>query len=328
MLKLKYLFDNSDLAEMLVKNWEHDAETLNKMFKYFRISSNAVYPFTYNGKMRFLRFSPAKEKNKNNLLSELEFISFLKAKGYPALCTVPSKNNQELLEVSTPWGDFFAVVFDGVKGTQLEDIDYTYDICRIQGKYLGMLHKLSSEYRPKKSMHWSYEDVLLWIEKELSKFDNEDKAMQEVKVLKEFLSKLPKKQETYGLNHYDFELDNIFYDQTTDTLSVIDFDDAMYHWYVMDIEQAMDSIKNEVACINYELVKDSFINGYREEFDVSDEMLSYMPTFRRFANLYGYVRILISSSEIWSNEPEWLVSLRCKLKSSMKQRSEFFGREI
>ncbi|MGF7057413.1 phosphotransferase enzyme family protein [Brassicibacter mesophilus] len=327
MLKLKHLFDNRDLAEMLVKNWEYDTLSLD-MFNYYRISSNAVYPFKYNGKTRLLRFSPVEEKIKSNLISELDFIHYLRSNGYPALCTVASKNNQELLEVSTPWGDYFAVVFERVAGVQLGEIDYNYDICRKHGKYLGKLHKLSSEYKPKTRSRWSYEDVLRWIEKVLSNFENEVKAMQEVKELRSYLLKLPQNHTTFGLIHYDFELDNIFYDQTTDTLSIIDFDDTMYHWYAMDIEQALDSIMNESSCDNYFVMKDIFIEGYREEFYVSDEMLSYMHIFRRFANLYGYVRILLSSSEVWDNEPEWLVNLRDKLTFSMNQRSKSFDVKI
>lgn len=327
MLKLKYLFDNRDLAEMLVKNWEYDPLSLD-MFNYYRISSNAVYPFKCNGKTRLLRFSPIEEKIKSNLIGELDFIRYLKSNGYPALCTVASKNNQELLEVSTPWGDYFAVVFERVPGVQLGEIDYNYDICRKHGKYLGKLHKLSSEYKPKTRFHWSYEDVFQWIENVLSNFENEVKAIQEVKELRTYLLKLPKDHTNFGLIHYDFELDNIFYDQVTDTLSIIDFDDAMYHWYAMDIEQALDSIMDEISCDNYFLMKDIFIEAYREEFSISDEMLSYMPIFRRFANLYGYVRILLSSSEVWSNEPDWLVNLRDKLTLAMNQRSKLFGIKI
>lgn len=328
MLKLKYLFNNRDLAEMLVKNWEYDPLSLDNMFNYYRISSNAIYPFKCDGKTRLLRFSPVEEKNKNNLISELDFIRYLKVNGYPALCTVVAKNNQELLEICTPWGDFFAVVFDRVAGVQLEEIEYTYEICRKHGKYLGKLHKLSSNYKPITRLHWSYEDVLLWIERKISNFDNEAMAMQEVGVLRSYLSKLPKNQQTYGLIHYDFELDNIFYDRATDTLSVIDFDDAMYHWYVMDIEQALNSIMNETSCDKHVSMKKYFIEGYREEFYVLDEMLSYMPIFRRFANLYGYTRILLSLTEIWDNEPEWLVNLRGKLIFAMNQRSKSFGKEI
>lgn len=327
MLKLKYLFDNRNLAEMLVKNWEYDTLSLD-MFNYYRISSNAVYPFKCNGKTRLLRFSPVEEKNKSNLISELNFIRYLRSRGYPALSTVASKNNQEFLEVSTPWGDYFAVVFERVAGVQLGEIDYNHDICRKHGKSLGKLHKLSSEYKPETRLHWTYEDVLQWIEKEVSNFENEVNAIQEVKELRSYLSKLPKNYETFGLIHYDFELDNIFYDQNTDVLGIIDFDDAMYHWYAMDIEQALDSIMSEISCDNYFEMKDIFIEGYREEFYISDEMLSYMHIFRRFANLYGYVRILLSSSEVWDNEPEWLVDLRDKLTFAMNKRSKLFGVKI
>lgn len=49
MLKLKYLFQHHDLAEMILKNWNYDPESLD-MFQYYRISSNAVYPFRDQGK--------------------------------------------------------------------------------------------------------------------------------------------------------------------------------------------------------------------------------------------------------------------------------------
>lgn len=328
MLKLKYLFDNMDLAKMLVENWDYDSDTLDEMFSYFRISSNAVYPFKHNGKIRFLRFSPVEEKSKDNLLSELEFIRYLHSKGYQSLCTVLSKGNQELLEVNTPWGKYFAVVFERVAGTQLEKVEYTKELCRKHGQYLARLHKLSSEYQPEKSYSWSYEDVLLWIERILASYDNETGAIKEAKILRTYLSNLPKGANTYGLVHYDFELDNVFYDQSTDTLSVIDFEDAMYHWYVMDIEQALESIMSETSCEGHDSIKESFIRGYREEFEVSEEMLSILPVFRRFANLYGYVRILESTSEQWNNEPKWLVNLRGILATFMEQYSKSFGEEI
>ncbi len=327
MLKLKYLFDNRDLARMILENWEYDPTSLD-MFNFYRISSNAVYPFKNEDKIRFLRFSPCVEKNRNNILGELDFIRYLKLKEYPVLCTVPSKSNQELLELSTPWGDYFAVVFERVLGVQLDQIQYTSDICKKHGMYLGKLHRLSSQYKPTKKLRWSHEDVLLWIENELSKFTGEILAMQEVKLLKEYLSKLPKDDQSYGLIHYDFELDNIFYDEASNTFNIIDFDDSMYHWYAMDIEQALNSIKDEVAYEDYSSMKDSFISGYKEEFDVSKEMLSHLPVFGRFANLYGYIRLLLSTAEVLSNEPEWLFRLRDKLADIMTQRSKDFGKSL
>ena len=326
MLKLKNLFDNRDLTKMILENWEYDPSSLD-MFDYYRISSNAVYPFKNEGNVKILRYAPCTEKNKNNIIAELEFIRYLKTKKYPVLCTVPSKDNRELLEVNTPWGKYSAVVFDRVPGVQLGQIDYTYNMCRKHGKALGKLHKISSEYKPSKALRWSHADVLLWIENELSNFSDEDLAMQEAKLLNEFFSKLPKNEQIYGLVHFDFELDNIFYDQTTDMLNVIDFDDSMYHWYAMDIEQALDNIAEEISG-DFSLMRDCFIKGYREEYSVSDEMLSYLPMFRRFANLYGYVRVLLATKEVWDNEPKWMTNLRRHLAVLMEDRSRYFGQPM
>jgi len=225
-------------------------------------------------------------------------------------------------------GGILCSCFERVAGVQLGQIDYTYDLCRKHGKALGRLHKLSSEYKPDKASRWSYEDVLLWIENELLYFPDEDLALQETTLLREFFSKLPKNEHIYGLVHYDFELDNIFYDKCTDELNIIDFDDSMYHWYVMDIEQALDNIANEVSYVDYSLMRDIFIEGYREEFSITDEMLSFLPAFRRFADLYGYVRVLVATKEVWDNKPEWMVNLRVKLAAFMKEGSKHFGDSI
>lgn len=76
MLKLKHLFDNRDLAKMILDNWQYDPSSTD-MFEYFRISSNAVYPFRNKGKVKLLRFAPCAEKSKDNLIAELEFIRYL-----------------------------------------------------------------------------------------------------------------------------------------------------------------------------------------------------------------------------------------------------------
>jgi hypothetical protein len=62
------------LAKELLTYWEYDLERLDEMLSYYRISSNAIYPFFQKGKVCFLRFAPSVEKRMNNLQGELEFI--------------------------------------------------------------------------------------------------------------------------------------------------------------------------------------------------------------------------------------------------------------
>ena len=77
MLKLKYLFQNKDLAHMLLSNWENDNEDSN-LLNYCRISSNAVYWCKNQGNTFFLRFVSAEEKSMEKILAELEFLRYLR----------------------------------------------------------------------------------------------------------------------------------------------------------------------------------------------------------------------------------------------------------
>ncbi|MFM9280788.1 phosphotransferase enzyme family protein [Paenibacillus jiagnxiensis] len=326
MLKLKYLFNNEDLAEMILKNWKYDKESIN-MFKYHRISSNAIYPFQCEGKTQLLRFAPKTEKLKSNILAELDFISYLRDHHYGVLETVASRNGEELVEVRTPWGEYFASVFKRVSGVQISNTDFSDTVIFSYGKALGRLHRLSSQYTPGQFKRWSYRDVLDWIQEVLKDFPDESAALMETERLQVFFASIPKTPMNYGLIHYDFEFDNVFYDDKSGSCNVIDFDDAMYHWYAMDIVQALDSLEDCIPADIFELRKKCFMDGYLTEHDdVSADYEHILPACRRFANLYGYARILRSTTEKWENEPDWLTNLRKKLENSLERKSAFFGK--
>jgi Ser/Thr protein kinase RdoA (MazF antagonist) len=327
MLKLKYLFRNPDLAHMILSNWEYDTEDSN-FLKYYRISSNSVYWCKNQGHTFFLRFVPAEEKSKEKIFAELEFLGYLRNSGYPAVDTILSKAGNELEVVDTPWGKYYAVAFKKVSGKPLDQIPLTDDIIFGLGKSLGKLHKLSSEYKPVINIRYDWKEIMVWMEDVLSRFPNEIAAKSELTLLKDYFSKLPATKENFGLIHYDFETDNLFYEELTKTYNPIDFDDAMYHWYAMDIEQALDSLKEDMAEEQVEPSVNQFIEGYRSEYDISDDTLKLLPIFRRYADLYGYVRILGSIEEKWRNEPEWMENLRIHLDNLLTKRKSQFTKPL
>ena len=164
MLKLKYLFENNELAKMSLKNWDYDTENLERMLQYFRISSNAIYPYTYEGKTRLLRLSPMEEKLHNNIYGEIEFISHLNQSNFPALNVIQSLQGNLVEEVSTPWGAYYASVFDRVPGVQIGKTDLSEEIVYEYGRTLGKLHSVSAKYNPN-IRRWSHIDIFKWIEK-------------------------------------------------------------------------------------------------------------------------------------------------------------------
>lgn len=316
MLKLKYLFENYDLAKEALKNWEHDEDTLDNMLSQFRISSNAIYQFCQNGKVCFLRLAPLSEKVENNVLGEMEFINYLLDCGYPALKPVKTKTSEVFLILDTKWGQYYATAFSRVSGISMEDTDISNEIMFKYGKSLGWLHCLSSKFVPKVKK-WTHIEVLDWIASVLSEYNAPNCVVSELAAIKSELNELSATQDNYGLVHYDFELDNVFYDTENKTCSVIDFDDGMYHWYALDIEQVFDSLNETLCGDELQMAKNEFIRGYKEEHCYTQEMDTSRPLMRRFINLYGYARLIRCVAEKFDDEPEWLVELRKKLDKAI-----------
>lgn len=324
MLKLKYLFENYDLAKSILKNWEYDTDRLDEMLSYFRISSNALYPFFCNGKIQMLRFAPIDEKLSENVYGEHEFIEYLRSNDYPAMKPVAARNGKYVLEISNEWGNYFATVFERVDGVQIEETDYNDKVMYKYGEALGRLHKLSSCYEPKVKK-WTHEDVIDWIESELSKYNNTGKALIEASQLRLELGNLQQTKQNYGLVHYDYEQDNVFYCEQTNSCSVIDFDDGMYHWFALDIEQCFDSLAEEIEDEKLENAKNKFVEGYKTQYDLTDEMLETFPLMRRFINLYSYTRIVRSMDDKIENEPDWMIGLRQRLNGMITEIVKTFN---
>lgn len=321
MLKLKYLFENYDLAKEALNNWSYDRDTLDGTLTNFRISSNAIYPFYQDGTLCFLRLAPVGEKSEKNVFGELEFIESLLQNGFPALVPVPSLTGELCLKIDTEWGEYFAAVFKGVNGAPLEDTELTSAVLYQYGKTLGKLHALSSEFTPKRKK-WDYLEVLSWIGQVLRDYHAPAPVISTSDEIRNELNRLPKCGELYGLIHYDFELDNVFFDPEKGTCSVIDFDDGMYHWYALDVEQALDSLTERLSGEPLKEAEAEFIRGYRTEHCYTEEMEASRPLMRRFIDLYGYARLIRCVAGKFSDEPEWLTELRKKLDYAIAEKEK------
>ena len=319
MLKLKYLFENYALAKEALKNWKHDEANLDETLSGFRISSNAIYPFCEDGQVCFLRLAPVEEKEERNVSGELEFIRYLRGKGYPALEPVLSITGKDCLKLSTEWGAYYAAVFRKVGGVPVEDTDMSGPVMRAYGKALGRLHALSEAYEPRVKK-WSHEEALDWIASALTEYGAPEGVVFAQAALRQELSALPARRDTYGLVHYDFEPDNVFYSEETQTCSVIDFDDGMYHWFALDIEQVFDSLRGALRGEALLKAKKEFIKGYEEERPYTEEMEASLPLMRRFVDLFSYARLIRCVAEKFPEEPPWLGELRIKLNRAILEK--------
>lgn len=317
MLKLKYLYENYDLARSALKNWEYDADTLDDSLQHFRISSNAVYPFYRQGTKQFLRLSPAPEKLLENLRGELEFLCYLQDKQYPAVIPVASASGEYVVTLDTVWGKYYASVFEGVSGTCIEDTDCSDRILFAYGQALARLHMLSAKYSPH-NRKWTYRDVLSWIGEVLAHYRAPDKMSAELDAVRQALDGLPQTDDTYGLVHYDFEPDNVFWDETNQCCTAIDFEDGMYHFFLVDLEQALDALSKDMPADRIPTARNSFLQGYQSEHALGFDPADQLKLMRRFCDLYSYARLIRCVAETFCDEPDWMVRLREKLNRKIE----------
>ena len=319
MLKLRHLNKNVPLAQMLLGNWEAEPSS----FERYRISSNAIYLYDWRGETRFLRFAPVSEKPIDRVTAELEFTGYLRSAGYGAVVPIAATSGDYVVTQSTPWGEYVATAFHKAPGIQLSRTDLDDRIVASYGRALAELHRLSSTYRPEGAPRWTEADVLNWIRSALADLPGTSAALEEADRIAAHLAGLPRDAESYGLVHYDFECDNVFFDAETDRCFAIDFDDAMYHWFAMDICQAVESLADEASPELAAAREAVFLDGYVSVRALPDPALR--AACRRFADLYWYARVAYALSETLPNEPDWMTGLRTRLEEGKAERAARFG---
>ncbi len=317
MLKLKYLFENFDLAKECLALYDYDEPTLDEMLSHYRIASNAVYPFRAGGEIRFLRLSPAQEKPIADVQSEIRLIQWLIDNGFPAMRPVPMKDGRLAGVIATKWGDYNVSCFARVKGEALDDAgEGGFALVRGYGRSMGRLHGLLKRY-PAADERRDWRGLLLEIRGRMEKCGASARMMKELADVEKALAALPATQDNYGVVHFDYEPDNVFYDGETGDYSAIDFDDAIRCWFALDIVRAIDALDDVVAEDLLERAEAELLAGYREACPLSDEDEQTLPLMRRFVLLKKYSTLLYVMSEPTAEEPDWLISLKERLTEAL-----------
>jgi Ser/Thr protein kinase RdoA (MazF antagonist) len=105
---------------------------------------------------------------------------------------------------------------------------------------------------------------------------------------------LPTDPAGYGLVHQDAHQNNFFIDDDG-TLTLFDFDDCAYSWYVNDIAVVLFYISMDAADLGYpdnaaftREFMPHFLRGYRQEYNLSPDWLKEIPAFLKLRELELY----------------------------------------
>lgn len=306
----------SPIADLVAAPWRPDPGTV----RVFRASANFVCVFRRDGARQFLRFNTVEERNPAWLADEVTILNYLAEHGIPVSVPVKSEAGNYIELVSTELGAVAAVAFTGLAGDELELADATNEQLAAWGAALGRLHQALKGMPSQLALHRpSWQDMLDFARPFVAQL--ELPVQHELSAVEEGLAVLPRGADDFGVIHFDFESDNLCWDNGT--VAALDFDDCARLWYAADIGYALrDLFKGgPVDPANQRLA--AFLRGYRSQTTLSEAMLANLPLFMRLHRLFFIARLkraldIVDRTEV----PDWVVKLCDKLSATVLQYVE------
>lgn len=196
--------------------------------------------------------------------------------------------------VPTVRGTFVTRIHDGngvgwtvistkfVEGTVLEDLDNPAPYYETIGRWAAKFHEQSRGWKPPfgfKRFNWDLADMVgpspRWGRWEDSDLTASERKLCDTALWKaiDVVVKVPRTRETWGLIHADLRPSNVI-KGPDGTLTVIDFDDAGYSWYLYDYASSLSFIEHEPYAP--QLAK-AWVRGYQDVAgDFSEEQFAAM----------------------------------------------------
>ncbi|QKS48826.1 phosphotransferase (plasmid) [Paenibacillus cellulosilyticus] len=276
---------------------------------------NIVYTCEKEGaKALILRIAFLPDRSREDFLGEVEYIRYLYEHGGSVSDVVSSRNGNLLEEITHNNHTFFVCLFEKARGTRLADNHYRYrDGVPITeyyyncGKTLGKLHHLSKGYASAHSRH-RFEDKYNAESIDTLIPDSLPLLKKKLFELLTTLEQLDKNRESFGMVHFDYNDGNYSIDYNTGQITVYDFDNACYCWYMFDLAglwtQGVGWIQFEPDAGKRKAFMDDYfatvLAGYRSETELEDSMLDQVPLFIQ-ANI---MENIVDAFEVMRNNGE------------------------
>ena len=253
----RYGLDPSDLTELRAfENYVYEAENEDGVGLVLRLSHSTRRTFDYTQ-------------------GEIEFVRYLGAAKIPVAQPVLSEGGQfvERIADSDPGHHFVVTAFERAEGIVFDDAPplkeryWKPPLFRDLGRIFAQLHNRAQTYKlsnPRfKRQEWYEYDVV-----DIDRFAPPDEQLVRERTFRiiERLKQLPRAPEGYGVIHADLHPHNFCF--ADGRITVFDFDNCEYAWFVKDIAVLVFYVARAAARGQREEAVATFLGpfmeGYRE----------------------------------------------------------------
>lgn len=319
---MKTFFDTVDsqqhsvIADAIAQRWVEPGTTV----RCGRASANFICEVRAGDQQYFLRFNHSSERDCNPTVAELQYLQHLSRQGVRLAKPIPSRLGHYVETVQTELGTFHAVLFEALPGEQLEIDELDDRHFELWGQALGRIHAASKGFTTPDRPSWS--DHVALVRRLVP--CREHRALEELAFVEEQIRKLPVGPDGFGLIHFDFELDNLKWEQNQ--VAALDFDDCALYWFMADVAFALrDLFHDSVSGVDAEDLRfQAFLKGYSAVKAAPADTARQIRIFLRMHNLVTFAKILRTVEEATESEPVWTANLRNRLAGKLDQYRQAF----
>jgi Ser/Thr protein kinase RdoA (MazF antagonist) len=257
---------------------------------------NLVFEYELDGRALILRIAFRPEKSAELIQAELDFVNYLTEHGVRVSRPIPSINGNLVETLHAEGNPFHVVSFVKGKGMRVPDNGYRYredapieEYFKNWGQVLGQMHALTKDYQPvgdriRRPDWFVLHKPEALIQARLG--DRLPRVQGRINLLFEELRSLPKDRHSYGLIHGDFNDGNFTVDYSNGDMTVFDFDDACYFWFVFELASAWEGgigrimfrgLDERISFMDHYM--EQVMEGYNGENALDNEWLRRIPLF-------------------------------------------------
>ena len=272
-----------------------------------------IYEFERAGLGYILRIGHSFRKSAALIQAEVDWINYLARGGVSVARAIPSEDGNlvEAIE-DNQGGQFLVTAFVKADGQKPWKAGWTPTRYENYGRLMGQMHALAVDYQPDPAFRRpEWNDVSMnFIELDLPRSDVG--AHQVYQSVLEHINVLPRDSASYGLIHQDAHQNNFLMD-ADGTLTLFDFDDCAYSWFISDIAIVLFYISMDAEEFGFPSVPaftqefmTHFLRGYRQAYPLDTKWLKEIPHFLKLRELELYAVVHrdfeIDGVEHWSLE--------------------------
>jgi Ser/Thr protein kinase RdoA (MazF antagonist) len=199
-----------------------------------------VYAFQHGGQDCVLRLTPPNgEIDERSTQAALAWMDFLARHGASVPRPIPSRHGRLIESIEDTDGRYVvtaAYKVHGVLAQELAPQQWSDTLYQRLGQTIGKMHALSRSYVPSGDVRRPAWDALGTCFNPSLRLDPLQAAVHEQRErIVRRVRMLPTSPDGYGLVHSDLHFANILVDVEHEVMSLLDFDDCAYGWYMMDI---------------------------------------------------------------------------------------------